>query len=582
MIGTVFGVRYEVLSELEQGPLFASFRAMDRQTGRDVRLRVLEPGYLDETSFVSALKAHTDSVQSIVHPGLERIYEGVRQDGQFFIVSEYVQAITLDERVKRLASFSVQLAVGTAVSVAEALQALHEAGIIHGDVSGRNVLVTPSGSVKLTLPGFWTAYPSSSRAGLGMLRGMAPYLAPEVTSGSMPNALSDIYSLGVLLYQMLAGRCPYSGDSTVAIATKHATAPYPSLRTINPSVPEALDELIKKCLAKTPTARYAKVSELLSDLRGIQDALRFGRPLSWPVRKDVVEPTPVAPEVQNPEPLKKTKPATKTKKEDSDDLPKWFTGIVLMFVAVLFAAIGGWVWFNTHQPKLIDLPNVVGKDRLQAANDLSKLGLKMNVEKRQASEKYPLGVVLSQDPEPGHRKVKEGGIVQVVISAGGRFVEVPDLRGRSEEEARKLLETLNLELSDDVERVRDKELDEGLIVSQIPEPRKKVERSSKIRIKVSNGDKRVADESTSNQRYTYKLKVKMPPGSDPVTVRIDMTDDRETQTIHEDQHDPEEEFTVEHDGYGKQVLFRVFFDNELVKQIEKTASESDRTGGEEQ
>lgn len=584
MIGAVFGVRYEVLSELDQNPLFASFRAMDRQNGRDVRLRVLEPGFVDEPRFVTALQEHTEHLRSIVHPGLERVLECSVEGGQFFVVSEYVQAITLDERVKRLASFSVQLAVGTAVSVAEALQALHEAGMVHGDVSGRNVLVTPSGAVKLTLAGYWTTYPFSSKAGLAMLRGMAPYLAPEVTSGSMPNALSDIYSLGALLYQMLAGRCPYLGDSTVAIATKHASSPYPSLRAINPSVPEALDELIKRCLAKPPGDRYANVGELLSDLRGIQDALRFGRPLTWPVRKEVVEPARVAPEVQEPEPLKKTKPAkaSKATKEDSDDLPKWFTGIVLAFVAVLFAAIGGWVWFNTHQPKLIDLPNVVGKDRLQAGEELTKLGLRMNVERQQVSEKYPLGVVLSQDPEPGHHKVKEGGIVQVVVSAGGRFVEVPDLRGRSEEEARKLLETLNLELSPDIERVRDKDLDEGLIVSQIPEHRKKVERSSKIRVKISNGNKRVADETSQSQRYTYKLKVTMPPGADTVVVRIDMTDDRETQTIHEDQHDPGEEFTVEQDGYGKQVLFRVFFDNELVKQIEKTATEEDRSPGEGQ
>ena len=581
MIGMVIGGRYEVLSELEQSPLFASYRAMDRQTGKDVRVKVLEPTYAKEQAFVAALKEHVNRLRSIAHPSLERYLDAVDESGQTALISEYSQSITLDERVKRLASFSVQLAVGTAVSICEALVSVHQAGVVHGDVSGRNVLITPSGSVKLTMAGFWTTYAASSKAGLAMLRGMAPYLAPEVTAGAMPNAASDVYSVGVLIYQMLAGRCPYLGDTTVAIATKHSTAPYPSLRAINSSVPEALDELIKRCLAKSPEARYESMNHLLADLRGVQDALRFGRPLTWPIRKEASEPQPVAPLLEAASNPTKTKVSTKEKpkhnREETDELPRWFTGLVVVFVAGLFAAIGGWVWFNTNQPKLVDMPNIVAKDRMQAAAELDKLGLRLIVEKKQFSEKFPAGVIVSQDPEPGHRKVKQGGIVQVVISNGGKFVEVPDLRGRSQEEAMKLLETLNLGLSDDVERVRDKDLEEGLIVSQIPEPRKKVERESKIRIKVSNGDKRVGDGGASNQKYTYKLKITMPAGAAGILVRIDMTDERETQTIHEEQHEPGESFEIEHDGYGKEVLFRVFFDNEMVKQIEKAAEDADQS-----
>jgi len=578
MIGALVGIRYEVLSEQEPSPLFVSYRALDRQSGKDVRLRLLEPNYAKEPKFVAAIKDHVGRLMSIVHPALEKFTNIVDEDDQVALISEYSQSITLDERVKRLASFSVQLAIGTAVSLCEALVAVHQSGVIHGDVSGRNVLISPSGSVKLTMSGFWTTYPASSKAGLSMLRGMAPYLAPEVTAGSMPNAASDVYSVGILMYQMLAGRCPFLGDTTMAIATKHSSAPYPSLRAINPSVPEALDELIKQCLAKSPSGRYATMAELLADLRGIQDALRFGRPLTWPIRREAVKPNPVAPVMEADEVMNNPKAAPKRKvkvqKEDSDELPKWFTGIVVIFVAGLFAAIGGWVWFNNNQPKLIDLPNIVSKNQLQAATELGKLRLRLIVEKKQFSDKFPDGVIISQDPEPGHRKVKEGGIVQVVISKGGKFVEVPDLRGRTEEEAGKLLETLSLGLSPDIERVRDRDLEEGLIVSQVPEHGRKLERESKIRIKVSNGNKRV-DNEVSNQRYTYKLKITMPAGAAPVLVRIDMTDDRETQTIHEEQHEPSQSFEVESEGYGKEVLFRVFFDNELVKQIQKTASDAD-------
>lgn len=583
MIGSLIGNRYEPLSELEPTPLFATYRAMDRQTGKDAFLRLLEPSYATESKFVTAIQEHVERLRAVNHPNLEKFVDTVIEGSQVALVSEFVQSITLEERVKRLASFSVQLAVSTAVSVCEALVVAHQAGIIHGDVSSRNVLITPSGTIKLTMTGFWTTYPASSKAGLAMLRGMAPYLAPEVTAGSMPDATSDVYSVGILLYQMLTGRCPYLGDSTVAIAAKHASAPYPSLKSVNSSVPEALDELIRRCLSKSPGARYSNMAELLADLRGVQDALRFGRPLTWPIRREAVEPNRVAPVMEADPSQKKAKVSSKDKskaaKEDSDELPKWFIGIVMVFVAGLFAAIGGWVWFNTHQPKLIDLPNIVAKSQLQAAEELDKLGLRLIVEKKQFSDKYPAGAVVSQDPEPGAKKVKEGGIVQVVISNGGKFVAVPDLRGRTEEDARKLLETLSLQLSTDIERVRDKDLDEGLIVSQVPEHGRKIERESRVKIKISNGDKRVQDERTANQKYTYKLKITMPPGSEPVIVRIDMTDDRETQTIHEEQHEPGDAFTVEADGYGKEVLLRVFFDNELVKQITKTASDSDAAAG---
>lgn len=578
MIGEVVGLRYEVQQELETNALFGSFKAMDRQSGKEVRLRVLDSGFADEPDFVSALAEHAGRLKPLTHPAVERIIDTTLVDQRFVLVSDYVQAVTLDERIKRLASFSVQLAVSTAVAVCEALVAVHQAGMIHGDISGRNVLVTPSGSVRLTMAGFWATYAHSTKAGMAMLRPMAPYLAPEITAGSMPSVASDVYALGVLLYQMLSGRFPFAGDTAVAIATKHASAPYPSLRTANPSVPEALDELIRKCLSKAPSERYANTTDLLADLRGIQDALRFGRPLTWPIRRDATEPLPVAPNVDDVEPMKRkqqTKKAARTR-EASDDMPKWLIGIVVLFAAGLFAAIGSWVWFNTHQPKLIDLPNIVSKTTNEAAQELQKIGLRLSVESHEASDKYPSGVVIKQDPQPGKRQVKEGGIVQVVVSSGGLFVAVPDLRGRSIDEARRLLAAIDLDLSEDIVRVRDKDLAEGMIVSQVPEPDRKVERGSRIRIKVSNGDTRVSDDASSDERYTYKLKVTMPEGAAPVTVRIDMTDDRETQTILEEEHNPGDVFDVEHDGYGKEVLFRIFFDNELVKQINQKASDADK------
>ncbi|MBS1723514.1 MAG: PASTA domain-containing protein [Armatimonadetes bacterium] len=583
MIGELVGVRYEILGDIEDSPLFASYRAMDRQSGKEVRVRLLDPAFVSEPAFVRALREHTEKVQQVQHPGLEKITDFVEDEGKVAIVSEYVPSIPLDERVKRLASFSVQLAVSTAVNVCEALSAVHQAGMLHGDVSGRNVLITPSGSVKLAMTGYWTTYPHSSKAGLAMLRGMAHYLAPEVTAGAMPSPATDVYSVGVLIYQMLAGRCPFSGDSTVAIATKHATAPYPSLRNINPSVPEALDELVRKCLSKNPGERYQKIDELLADLRGIQDALRFGRPLSWPLRKEPGEPKPVAPVVQEPEQKvsQQAKVKAKKKREETDGLPGWLVVLVYLTVIAFVGALGGWAWFNTHQPKIIDLPNLVGKSQQEAAKQLRDLGLTMRMSRQMESEKFPAGTVLEQSPAPGRQKIKEQGTVQVVLSSGSRFVEVPDLRGRTVADANNLLAALNLEVNDRLDKVRDRELAEGLIVTQNPGAGRRIERGSKVKVSVSNGDKRVADEGASTDRYLYKLTITMPPGAAPVAVRIDMTDDRETQTIFEEQKEPGEQFLVEHEGFGKEAMFRIFFDEVLVDQITKKATEKAKDQGEQ-
>ncbi|MBS1712849.1 MAG: PASTA domain-containing protein [Armatimonadetes bacterium] len=576
MIGDLIAVRYEIQQELETSPLFASYRALDRQSGKEVRLRILEEPFNAERKFSMALKDHAEQLQPLVHPSLERVLDVVEDEERLILVSEYVPSSPMDERVRRLASFSVQLAVGTAVSVSEALMVVHQAGFVHGDISGRNVLVTPSGMVKLSMSGFWTTYPASSKAGLAMLRGMAPYLAPEVTAGGMPSRASDIYAVGVLIYQMLAGRCPFGGDSTVAIATKHATAPYPSVRSINPSVPPALDEVIRKCMAKSPSERYASVNDLLSDLRSIQDALRFGRPLTWPLRAGDVEAAPVAPVVQEPaERPKQTLKKQRAKPADSDGTPRWLVGLVYLSIIGTLIGVFAYIGFITHRPKLIDMPNIRFKTQAEAAMVLNKLGLRMSVERNVASDKYPSGVILDQDPEPGRHKVKENGIVQVVLSAGGRFVEVPDLRGMTIEEARKVSQDMDLDLSETIDRVRDKDLAEGLIVSQNPEARKKIERGSKLRVKVSNGDKSVENGTTSSDRYTYKLKVTMPPGAAAVLVRIDMTDDRQTRTIHEKKHEPSETFDIQADGFGKEVTFRVFFDGDLIDQVQKKADEAD-------
>ncbi|MCW5937822.1 MAG: protein kinase [Fimbriimonadaceae bacterium] len=582
MIGSLLAVRYELQQELEGSPLFSVYRALDRTTGKDVKVRLLKSEFASERSYLAAVKTHVNHVRLIEGDGVEKTFEAIEEGDSLLVVSEYLPSATLEDRLRRLATFSVQLALATAIQICDALGPIHAQKMAHGDLGARHVLLSGAGQVTLTMTGFWETYASSSKAGLAMLRGMAPYLAPEVTAGEMPSPSSDIYSLGVLLYQMLSGRLPYPGDSTMAIATKHSTAPYPTIRATNPSVPPALDELVRRCMSKSPSERYASVEKLAEDLRTVQDALRFGRPLSWPIQKAVVSaPQAVVPKVEDPiepEPMKpKGRAKTKAKAnplepEETDGVPMWLAAIVYASTALVALLIGGWVFFNLQTPKLIDLPNVVGMSQAEAASALDKIGLRLRVDRQEASEKFPQGIVLSQEPSAGSRKVREHSFVQVVLSAGGRNVEVPDLRGRSLDEAERLLSSMNLVLADQIERVRDPELEAGLIVSQVPSWGKKLERGSRVRVRVSSG-KEGPRQNESLPSNTYKLKVTMPPGTKDVKVRIDMTDDRDTKTIHEATHSEGETFEVSDVGYGKEAIFRVFFDGDLVSQMTKQAEE---------
>lgn len=574
MIGSVLRIRYEVLEEIDETPLFASYKARDRVQARDVTVRMLQPPFSAESQFIEALGAVVSRVSAVSHPGVQRMIGLDDHDGQPFLVSDYSPGQGLGDRIKKLAPYSAPVAVSMAISIAEALDALHQAGIVHGDVCPRNVVVEADGSTRLMLGGIWQAYSSSRTAGAVMLPLMAPYLAPEVTADGMPNACSDVYALGVVLFELLTGRAPYSGDTAVSIAMKHGTAPIPSLRAINASVPVALEELVKKAMAKSPIDRYKHAGELLIDLRRIQDALRFGKSLKNPLQdqgSDGQETTRVAPVMSAvPDEVKRPRRA-----RDGDsgvyegDVPRWLMGIVYAALSVAVIMIGIWLYGNLNKPKLLKVPNIVGKNVNEAFATLSEMGLTLRISKKQPTEKYPEDVIIDANPAVG-AQVREHSHVSVVVSSGSKFVEVPDLRGLTLDEAKAILTKMGMDTDAAPRTVRDRHIEAGKIVAQVPEARSKVERGTKVRLQVSGGpdyrDSRTAQVDPTN-RYTLKIKVPE-QGEEPILVRVDMLDDNGTRTVHEEPHQPGEEVTVEAEGAGADAVFKIFFDNDLVKQVQ--------------
>lgn len=578
MVGSVLRVRYELTQLLHEGPIFATYSAKDRLEGREVCVRIIRQPFASETAFVNKLREVSQRYGTILHPGLESLIDVDEDEGAPFLVSEITHGMPLADRIRKLAPFSVSVAVSTAISLCEGLDAIHSLGLTHGDVSAQNAASLPDGQVRLQLAGLWQAYAASPIAASIALPSMSPYLAPEVSAGAMPSPGSDVYAAGVLLYELLSGRLPYNADTPVSMALKHATASVPTVRMYNPAVPMVLDEIVKKALSKDPETRYKSARDLLSDLRVLQDALRFGKTVTWPISSE-----PLQSEVDGsttkavrPEPSRPVKTRVRPEREPSD-VPLFLWILIVIFGTAAATMLGIWLWFNVSKPTLVKVPPLDGLSLVDAREALRPVRLELEISSRKSSEKIPADRIISTDPEAGIH-VREGSRVRVVLSTGSQLTQVPDLKGDSMDQARSILQSAHLELDENYDQSRSNSIDAGLVVSQTPSAGAKVDQSTKVKVTLSsgkdgeeggNGDS--GDPSAGTSLYT--LKVHLTGLTKAVNLRIDMIDDTGTRTIYEQEHEPEDLVEGAWRGKGKHVTFRIYYDDELVKEVAPKASE---------
>jgi serine/threonine-protein kinase len=594
VIGALLRSRYELTGLFSDGPIFAAYSARDRLTGRDVSVRIVKPPFSAEPSFIQALSL-TVAKYSVVHSsGVEGQTEVDEDEGLAFMVSDFTRGPTLADRIRKLAPFSIPVSVSTGISICQALDSVHRLGFVHGDLQSGNITVLADGEVKLQLTGIWEAYSASPTAGAIVVGNMAPYMAPEVSAGGMPSPKSDVYAVGILLYELLSGRRPYVAEGLVATALQHANAPTPSVRSINPSTPVVLDEIVKKAMSKDPNQRYASAGELLSDLRILQDALRFGRALSWPLRgganvaPKAVEQPQVAPKMGA---IRETELSREPKQDR--DAPVWMLVAFFFLLAVVLSLLGVYLVFNLRKPRLIPVPNIKGLSAIEARSILETSHLRMQVSARQPSDRIEMDRVLDVDPEP-NSKVREGGFVMVVISAGSRVVQVPDLTGDTLDGAKTILGNLNLSLDPTVGAASDPTKGLNLVIKQVPTPQTKVERSTLVKVFLNNPDaapvetpkaapatpapKPVATHakppapapveaqsdpsppSKSSKSNLYTLKLALNNVKDPTQVRLEITDDNGTRTIDDSLHSAGDEYSVSTTGVGSQVVFHLYYD----------------------
>jgi beta-lactam-binding protein with PASTA domain/tRNA A-37 threonylcarbamoyl transferase component Bud32 len=439
----VLSGRYELSNLVARGGMAEVYRAHDRLLDRPVALKILFPELSVDRSFVERFRREAQAAANLSHPNIVPVFDWGEDMGTYFIVMEYVDGRALSSILRTAGPLHPDRAAEIAADVAAALAYAHRHGVIHRDVKPGNVLITEEGTVKVTDFGIARAVNTEeSLTQTGAVMGTATYFSPEQAEGQGVDARSDIYSLGVVLFEMVTGRPPFLGDTPVAVASKHVRENPPLPRQINSAIPPALEAVIMKCMAKDPQHRYASGEELRADL------LRFreGRGVSAGVPPTVMTPAVGATSTMEPvggrTQTMRSVTAVEEEKHSRTGLYGALLAVLLVALAVVVAFLGnslGWWSFNSNT---VTLPNLVGQNLTKAESTLQAEGLKFTVTADKSSNQ-PNTVVVRTQPGAG-TKMTKGQRVTLVTGNVGNKVAVPDVTNQSVTFAESQLTGMNL------------------------------------------------------------------------------------------------------------------------------------------
>jgi eukaryotic-like serine/threonine-protein kinase len=586
--------RFQLADRLDEGAIFIVYAGRDQATGRTVALSRLRPEYARDSLFTGLLRSETRKAQRVQHPGIITVIDVWGEGDAFTVATEPLRGVHLKERIRRVAPFPLAVAVDIAAACAEALASAAQAGIVHGDLRPENILITPEGAVKVGGFGVGAGLAASSRIQLTALPELAPYLAPERAQGAEPDTRADVYSLGIILYEMLGAVTPFIGETPLAVAVKHLHDPPPPLRKHCPGVPPAVEGVILKCLQKDPAARYASMADLLRDLNAIREALTLGRPLDGQPALPQAAAAPAAATRSSgaaapvaaaaaaqpaaraaPPPL----PAASEATEPSFRLLA--LGCAGVLLTILIAFLIPTIFLRPTAE--VQVPNVLGKQRATAVHQVEQVRLTPKVVE-QFNEKVPPGVVFLQEPEAG-LNAKQDNLVRIFVSKGPQPATVPDVVGKQLKVAQDLVRDAQLNPGVVHEEFNDT-VAKGEVIAQEPAPGTAVTRHSTVALTVSKGQepeqqpKQVeigpsngengsppAEDQPSRQ---FKVTVRVPRLPDqPQTVRIVVRDEdgNEHEEYNQD-HEPGEEISPVVRGVGgkEKITLRVWVNNRRVAE----------------
>lgn len=476
--------RYKILDLIGGGGMSNVYLAHDMILNRDVAVKVLRYDAANEEEFHRRFQREALSATSLAHPNIVSIYDVGEDQDMHYIVMEYIKGKTLKQYINEFSPLTPARSVQIMKQLTSAIAHAHENQIIHRDIKPQNILVDDEGNVKVTDFGIATSLSATSYTKTNSVIGTVHYLSPEQARGGTATNQSDIYALGIVLYELLTGELPFSGESAVSIALKHLQTETPSIRALDASIPQSLENVVLKATAKNPLHRYSSVEEMEEDLETVLSPARSNeKKFVPPVDDDETKAIPIIKEplpigdiantkilTQATDKIEKVEPAKnqkKKKKEPKAEKKKKSRGKIwgIIIASILIIILAGILLFNLLSPKQVEIPEVANLEVDEAIEKLENAGFAIGEIKEKHSEDVEEGLVIETNPKAGLSRV-EGTEIDLYTSLGNETVEMDDYVGKQIDQVTSILE--NSDFADVIVESEDSNEAEGTIIGQEP------------------------------------------------------------------------------------------------------------------
>lgn len=476
--GTKINDRYEIIKSIGEGGMANVYLANDVILNRLVAVKILRGNLAEDEKFIRRFQREAIAASSLNHPNIVEIYDVGEDNGKYFIVMEYVEGKTLKSLIKKRGALTLTEVIDIMLQLTSAITHAHESYIIHRDIKPQNVIIMEDGRVKIMDFGIASQLKRQELTQTNSIMGTVYYLPPEQASGLATTAKSDIYSLGILMYELVTGHVPFKGDSPVEVALKQMKDPLPSITDAYPEIPQSIENIILKACAKNPKNRYENVKDMHDDLLTALDKSRFNEPkvkYAYSEKENMDADT------------RSKRNQDKEEKKENKKMNKALIIISSIIAAIVFILLFVTLILPRFAKPDIKIPDVKDMSITQATDTLESKGLEVKEKtKKKASDEIEEGKVIETNPGIGET-VKKGTTITLIVSKGSKKITIEDYTGKNYYEVKAKLETLGLEVNTEKKDIADTEnAKENIILSQDVKAGEKIKKGDTITLTIPN------------------------------------------------------------------------------------------------